>query len=304
MTRFLIHWYPFCSGGLCDRILGLASSICIADMLNMKLLIRWDHSDLSAGFTIKNSYDYYKNPVPFKHFIMTNTDSINYFQNENIIQDWGENNIMYWSNINLFSYLIQNQYTKDLVPVDYVKHISNAIHKIFSEIFKINPIVLKNLEEKHTYDIGIHIRTGDKQIYNKDNEIFYKDYITDIFKKIKLGFNDENKRIFISSDCLLTFEIANDFFETFEYNEGCVVHTSDDKKINDEGLHKVLLDLLVLSKKCESLYIGWNSNFSRIGSLFNTDRKIICYEYENDPNMVKEFPKDILCNYFSKGKYT
>ena len=57
MTKYLVHWNCACSGGLCDRILGIASNLCIANALNRKLLIRWDHTDISNGFTINHEYD-------------------------------------------------------------------------------------------------------------------------------------------------------------------------------------------------------------------------------------------------------
>ena len=40
MKKYIIHWFPFCSGGICDRILGLALSICIANVLDRDILIR------------------------------------------------------------------------------------------------------------------------------------------------------------------------------------------------------------------------------------------------------------------------
>ena len=196
--------------------------------------------------------------------------------------------------------MLQNIHVKHLISENYVQNFSRAIHKIINEIFMLNPIVIQQVETKPEYNVGIHIRTGDKQIYNKDNEEFYRDYITNIFKSI----HPQTTSIFISSDCLLVFEIAKEYFDNLDYNKGCVIHTSETDKINEEGLNKVLLDLLMLSQKCKSLYIGWNSNFSRIGALFNTNRRITCYEYDNIPGNIKEFSTDILFSYFSKGKYT
>lgn len=301
MTKYLIHWFPFCSGGLCDRILGLSSSICIANILGMKILIRWDHCDLSCGFTINDEYNWYKNPVHFRHVNLNNHESIEYFKNTDLIKEWGNDNIMIWSNINLFNYLLQNKYLKNHISSDYIEKFSFTIKNILNNIFIINPKVLESIS---LYDIGIHIRTGDKQIYNKENEEFYRDYITDIFKKVKKDITETDKKIFISSDCLLSFEIAKDFFDDFNYHKGCIIHTSEENRINEEGLHKVLIDLLTLSNCKTKLYIGWNSNFSRIASLYNINRDFICYEYENDPNIIKNCTIQTLFEYFSWGKYT
>lgn len=300
MTKYLIHWFPFCSGGLCDRILGLASSLCIADILNMQVLIKWDHCDLSSGFTINDDYNWYKNQVHFRYINLNNHESIDYFKNIDLINEWGNDNIMLWSNINLFNYLLQNKNFKD-INIDHIEKLSLAIKNILNNIFIINTQVLDKILK---YDIGIHIRTGDKQIYNKENEEFYRHYITDIFKKVKNDIIDKDKKLFISSDCLLSFEIAKDFFKDFNYYKGCIIHTSEENKINEEGLHKVLIDLLTLSNCTSKLYIGWNSNFSRIASLYNTNRDFICYEFENNPNIFKPCTKQTLFEYFSWGKYT
>jgi hypothetical protein len=297
--RYLIHWYPFCSGGLCDRILGLASTICIADMLKMQVLIRWDHSDLSSGFKINDKYDWYKNQVNFRHLNMTNIDSIEYFKKVNIVEDWNKDNIMYWSSVNLYNYCLENPFLKYLVHKNYIQKFSEAIRLILNEIFIINPKILENVEEN--YEIGLHIRTGDKQIYNKENEEFYRNYITNILNIVNTKLN-KNDKIFISTDCLLTFEIAKENNLNVIYNKGCIIHTSEE--INEEGLHKVLKDLLELCKCNKKLFLGWNSNFSRISALYNINREFICYEYENEEGNIKEISKEKLFSYFSTGKYT
>lgn len=301
MSRYLIHWFPFCSGGLCDRILGLASSICIANMLNMKILIKWDHCDLSSGFKLNEKYNWYNNQVSHRFINLTNIDSIAYFKHRDIIKEWGSDNIMIWSNLNLYNYILQNKHFSHNTQTDFVENLRDSIKLILNEIFIINKQVLDNIK---VYDIGIHIRTGDKQIYQKENEEFYREYITNILKNIKNMYKDTIKTLFISSDCLLSYKIAKEYFEDAVYNEGCIIHTSEEDKINEEGLNKVLLDLLTLCNCKEKLYIGWNSNFSRISSLYNLDRKFICYEYENIPNNIKECTKETLFSYFSKGKYT
>ena len=299
MKKYIIHWFPFCSGGICDRILGLASSICIANVLDRDILIRWDHGDLSDGFNINQLYDWYQLKIPFKHVNLNNLESIEYFKTKDIIQEWGDDNIMIWSNINLFNYTRENEYIKHLFPLNYLESFQQAIEKIFQDIFIINPEIITKIP---VYDIGIHIRTGDKQIYDKQHEEFYKDYITNILKNIKGDIRDMTKTIFISSDCLLTFKIAKDFFKDFKYHEGIVVHTSSEEKGDKDGIYKVFLDLLTLCKCKSHLYVGWNSNFSRIASLYNPNRKFICYEYENIPNQTKECSSEVLFSYFSWGK--
>lgn len=297
MTRYLIHWFPFCSGGLCDRILGLASSLCIADVLGMKVLIKWDHSDLSSGFTIKDEYNYYKNPVSYRHINMTNIESIDYFKHIDIVKDWKDDNVLYWSNINLFCYMIENTHMSRFIFDDYIGHFSFNIRKILHDIFIIHVSILQSVPQ---YKSGIHIRTGDRQIYDKNQEESYREYITNIFKTVR----EVEEIEFISSDCILACEISKDYFKNIKWNEGRVVHTSNENKIDDEGVHKVLRDLLTLCRCSERLHIGWHSNFSRIAALYNLNRKIITYEYENNLGVINECYIEALFSYFSSGKYT
>ena len=296
MEKYLIHWFPFCSGGLCDRILGMSGNVCIAKLLNRKLLLRWDNADLKPNVLIPPEYNFYTYNPPFRHINMHNIESMDYFKNTDIIRDWGDDNIMIWSNINLYNYILQNPHFVEVDKQHRVQNFSDAIREVLSKYLQLNSKLFTSYKK---YDVGIHIRTGDKQIYNKENEEFYRDYITDIFKKIKV---EPDQTVFISSDCLLTFKIASDFFDKFDYNEGEIVHTANE--ITDDGVYKVLLDLLTLCNCTSTLYLGWNSNFSRIAALYDINRKFICYEYQNDPGVVKEISPDVLFEYHSYGKYT
>lgn len=295
---YFIHWFPFCSGGLCDRILGLASSVCIARLTGRKLLIKWDHAELSNAFKIKPEYNWYENSVKYKYVNISNFQALDYFQKVNFQKEWGNQNIMMWSNVNTFNSCITNQHIKHLLPVDYIRAYSEAIQFIFNEIFVIEPEVLSKVNH---YDIGLHIRTGDDQISDKQCQEKYRGYIMNIFEKVK---NIKEEKIFITTDCDLVYEIARDYLPKFHYNKGEVIHTSNEDGVkNRDATQKVLVDFLTLCKCSKGLYLGWNSNFSRIASLYNIDRKFICYEYENDQNVVKDFGLDLLFEYFSWGKY-
>ena len=49
----------------------------------------------------------------------------------------------------------------------------------------------------------------------------------------------ERERVFFLLDLK-----TEDFFENINYNEGCIIHTSEEDKINQGVLNKVLLDLI------------------------------------------------------------
>jgi len=292
--KSLIHWFPFCSGGLCDRILGIAGNLCIANTLNRKLVLKWDNVPLTPTISINPEFDYYTENKHYDHVNLNNFESMDYFKTKDIKKEWGTKNIMIWSNINLYYYLSINPHFKE---VDYIKKFSDAIKYTLNTIFRIDENVFKNLK---IYDIGIHIRTSDKQLYIKEKEELYRPYITNVFDKIKKVNQCDGKSVFISSDCLLTFDIAKTYFKNFHYNEGEVVHTAHENKNTSSGVYKVCLDLLTLANVKDTLYIGWNSNFSRIAALYNDTRKTICYEYNND---VREMSNEVLFSYHSTGKY-
>ena len=308
MKKYLIHWFPFCSGGLCDRILGLSASICIAKILDRQILIKWDHTDVSDGFTINPQYNYYTYNVSHVYINLTNFECLEYFKKTDIVKEWKDNNIMIWSNVNTYSSLIENPYFDNLKN-NYIDNFSNAIKEVLFNIFQINNTVINSLKNLDTYEIGIHIRNGDKQFKDITNELFYKDYIINTFSNIKKYIVDNNiktsKPIFITSDCNIVYDLAKNYFDNFTFNEGPIIHSNSDSnsKLDKNGIHKVLLDLLTLCNCKDMLFIGWYSNYSRISSLYNPYRKIICYEYENDNNRIQDFPLDRLFGYFSYGKY-
>lgn len=300
MDKYIIHWFPNCSGGLCDRILGLASTLCIAKLLNRRVLIKWDHCDLTSGFTINDEHNWYKNKVGYRYLHLNNLEGVDYFRSANIIEDWGNDNVLFWTNVNLYNYSCENTHLLSLHKGDHIQLFSDAIRLIFSTVFAINKTVLDSIEK---HKIGIHIRTGDKQIYNKDNEEFYRDYIVNIFTKVRESVTEDDP-VFVSSDCLLSYKIAKQYFKHVTSIDGSIIHTSEEDRITEEGLNKVLIDLLTLCNCTDKLYTGWHSNFSRIASLYNPHREFISYEYENDPSVVKECSPDVLFSFFSRGKYT
>ena len=304
MIKYLIHWNTTCSGGLCDRILGMASNLCIAKILNRKFLVKWDNTDTSNGFTINNKYDYYNYNLSYRQFNLNNFEMKDYFKDINIVEDWRDDNILLWSNINLYYYLLENKYFRSYKMEDYIKNFSDAIKEVLFEVFDIKDDLLDEIKNLPVYDIGIHIRNGDKQFKDIKNEILYSDYIKNILNNIKKHIKD-NANIFISSDCNITYTLATKYFANFNYNKGVIIHTNSEtnSKLEKEGLYKVFLDLITLCNCTDTLYIGWNSNFSRIASLYNPSRKIICFEYENKQDEIKEITNDILFSYFSWGKY-
>jgi hypothetical protein len=297
---FLIWWVTSCSGGLCDRILGLVTTHCISKCTKRKFLIKWDHEDLKIYnkiFSINPLYNYYNFNVPFINLLHDNNYQKFYFKTKDIEKEWGGTNICTWSNQNLFQY---TKYYNSTIFLD-------SLQTLFQELLIINKNIQVNIPENC---VGIHLRTHDNQIYNKDKREAQLPYIRN---KLKMCYDEivKNKNIntiFIASDCDLSFEETKKMFEP-DYNviqnDGVIIHTCEltthKKDIdNTEGLNLVFKDLFSLSK-CKTLYIAWNSNYSRIGALLNTDREIYCYEHPTSPEKITKCTKNDLCEYFSTG---
>lgn len=306
MKNILIHWFPDCSGGLCDRILGMTGNLCISRQLNMKMYIKWDIDNLGDNLKINDNYDYYKlinfTNIEYKSITLNNFELMNYIQYTNIVNEWKDKNILIWSNVNLYKNFIKNKLiTIPLyIKLNYIKDFSVCLKIILHNYLSINPYILLNIP---IYDVGIHIRTGDKHFYDKNKEYENIDYINNIYNKI-INFNPDilNKSIFISSDCEIAYNIAIKYFKNVYYNNGDIIHTAIKNNMNqNNGIYKVLKDLFTLCN-CKNLYIGWNSNFSRIASLYDINRDIICYEYENT-NDIKYISFENLFEYHSYGKY-
>lgn len=285
----LIWWAPLCSGGLCDRLLGMVTTYCISKELGRRFLIKIDDFDMPNIAPINPKYDYRCNNCPYYSYIADNKEQQIFFQS-NKVDDWKNfENVLTWSNQNLFYYFCMNR-----PEINYRERLIEGFSKVFTEIYHLIPIEVPLGIEEY---VGIHIRTVDKQITDSNAKKENIPYIMQILLKCKEHINKNTDKIFISSDCDLAYDLAKEIFPDYKikYNEGEIVHSGSVR--DGEGLKKVFQDLLSLSK-CKKLYIGWNSNFSRVSVLLNPDREFYVYEHPTCKNIVK---CDIIeiANYFS-----
>ncbi len=272
--KYLIWYTPFCAGGLGDRLLGLTTSLCIATELNRTFLVQIDELFSSPNLELNPEYTYTGN-ITITNYFLDNNHEQQRKMSDKIYDMWG-NCVFMWSNQNLFQYMnVKN----------YLEKMGQAFSKLFTEIFKIKingNDVSKTLSKK--YANGIHIRTVD----NPKGTESERNYIEKVLDRIgKL-----DGPVFICGDNPLIFDIASKMLE-MEKNDGEIVHTASEKNYS-----LALLDLLTLSQ-CENVYMGWNSNFSRVSALLNPSRKFYLYEgpFENvrEPANVEN-----IANYFSQ----
>jgi len=302
--KTLIWWVPFCAGGLGDRLLGMISAYCISKDIGRDFLIKWDQNELSDVIPINPKYDYYKHRVPYTEIIKNNIESMNYFNTENIEESWASHpHVLIWSNLNLYQY-----YCNRHPEILYQERFLEAISEIFTEFWITNQEVLANIPIGIEDAIGIHVRTHDNQFETKNTVNRKKQipYIKDILSPCRnhIQTNSTTKKIFIASACILTHVLARTIFGR-EYEivtgNGTIIHSRKEQElINKERIIRVVVDLLSLSK-CNSLYLGWNTNFSRFGALINPKRQFYTYEHPKHPNEIYDCGLTTWMNYHSQG---
>jgi hypothetical protein len=286
--KTLIWWAPSCSGGLCDRLLGMVTTYCIAKELGRRFLIKIDDFDMPSIVPINPEYDYRCNNCPYYNYIPHNFEQQQFFQNPRSVEAWQNiENVLTWSNQNLFYYFCLNR-----PEIDYRKRLLEGFAIVFTDILHLIPIDIPQVEDC----IGIHIRTVDKQIGNCEQMIEQVPYIINVLEKCRDVIPSEQK-IFITSDCELAYDLAKKIFTNCKvlYNPGRIVHSGTVRE--GEGMIKVFQDLITLSR-CKKVFMGWDTNFSRVSALLNPERDFYVYEYPEKNEVVK---CDIIeiANYFS-----
>lgn len=304
----LVFWIPFCGGGLCDRIMGICSTKVFAKIFNHNYLIFWDHNDLSSSIKIKQDLIYKKNHVMLE-FMLTGTDNFikMYLETKDIVNDFQKKNGLLWANYNVLNHIKKNPYFTQRYDTTFFNEMfMNEVRNVFSDVFVVDEKIINSIDKNYYSNcLGIHIRTHDKNIYSDKLSEFTKKELEYKFRECKKFIRNNSKKykkIFVCGDTKFIPDIAKEIFQDTDieviYNEGNVIHTGyDQEKINDLGLQKVIKDLLCLGY-CQDLIISYNTNFSRIGSLLNPNRKFYCLDKEFEEISVTE-----LCEYTSESRF-
>jgi hypothetical protein len=300
-AQTLTWWVPFCAGGLCDRLLGLSSTYCLAEELNRHFLIKWDLTDVSSVLTINPEHNFYTYNVPAEGDLKMNLDYMSYFRQVEIEKTWAEKPHIYiWANLNIFFYFCQSR------PwIEYKKKFLLACSTVFAKFLLPIPEVELEIPPNLQQAIGIHIRTHDNQfaLENVENRKKQIPYIKDILLRCKKSIdeNGEGQTVFIASDCELAIPLARIEFGpeyTILGTSGPIIH-SGTETVDKTGLIRVVADLFSLAR-CKLLYLGWHTNFSRFAALLNAERKFYTYEHPEKKREIAVVSIEELMNYFSQ----
>jgi len=266
MGKILIWWAPFCAGGLCDRILGMVTTYCIAVELGRDFLIDIGNFD-TENFPVNPKYRIDHTKINCVEITGMNIDQQTYFENGGTNSWETIDTVVIWSNQNLFYHFCVNR-----PEINYLEKLKNGFSKVIGDFF-LPKIPMKIQTQEY---VGIHVRTTDTPSEE------YTPYIRKVLLACRGKIREKNwKNIFVSGDCEIVHREALKIFdeENIRFNSGKIIHTAK----TFSGEIRVLTDLLSLSN-CSTLFLGWNSNFSRIPVLLNPDREFYVYEkgYNSD----------------------
>jgi len=301
LEKTLIWDAPWLAGGIGDRLLGLVGLFCIAKRLKRDFLVRWSTKDLSSVIPISDKYNWYKNQVPYIEIPLNNLEAPIYFAEKDTMS-WPYPHVMLWSNQNLYLPFCQRY---NIPREEYRKDMLDTFSSLFFEVFHPIPQIYSNIPPYLENAVGIHIRTHDDQFESEGSKMKQVPYIGDILTRCKEHIDKEgvSKTVFLASDCPLSEVLARKIFVGYTVltTKGSILHCGSEQELKKDGLVRVFSDLFSLSK-CRVLYLGWNTNYSRVGYLLgNSDRKAYTFEHPDHKGQIYDCPLDTWLDYFSIG---
>ena len=277
-----------CFGGYGDRILGLISCYKAAEYLGLNFKINWTLDNLENYFDFNNK-NIPENKIR-KLLLFDKTQSI-VLKLNNYFHKFRKYNFKISSNRNWIGYFIKDKQimTKETIDI-YKKFYTNILIPKNNLKLKLNEIP-NNL-------IGLQLRCGDKWMCGSShciisNEIKVVEILEnvkkDIIKSLKLkDLSELETKIFITSDYINIKELSKKIFGEKLLYIGDKPKHLDKNEMKDDDYIKLYLDHLILSFKCNILYISNKSNFGRTASLINNTNKI------KDIESLKELKKENL----------
>ena len=268
----------------------------------MNFFIQWNEPPLLEGIlSISPAYSHRRRMHPIQLRLLDKKDHelMAYFENEDTEKvEWRNLTVVMSSTQNLYQHFC---YKKP--EYKYRANLLSAICTSFTNIFRLESNFTGLISDVRKIP-GLHIRTrapaGDQAAQRRSIP-----YITDILVSVRhyMALMNQGNRLFIASDTPLAYSIAKRIFGdeyTIIYNTGPLPKLPGPQIIGrhiDKNAQLAMLDLLFLTR-CKTLYIAWNSDFSRLAALLSPNRDFYCYEYPRcAPDMYK-VPLDELLSYY------
>ena len=297
------------SGGLGDRLLGIASALSLCDVLECGLVIKWDDSNLSDYFNLGEK-NFYSDP-----FMIENYSSFRKYSNhdvfdlgrvfstsdENIFSDCDF--LVFDTNQNIWQFLFDNKnYNLSDNYEDYTKKLYG---RIFSEVLVPNDFLENSVIDRigdGSNFIGVQIRMGDVLMSSRIDfnwppqmDHFPLSKNPDSVVKLlgEILEKEYHKHIFLTSDFNLDIEriLSKDQLSKIKYPNRSPMHI---QRSNDKSkISETFIDFLCLSR-CSDIYITYESNFGRIPSIMSPSKKINTIEKKNVGNICSFADFDLL----------
>ena len=267
-----ITWVPTPHRGICGNMFGLISMFCIAQDLKITFYANWNLENHTNMFKLNDSLTP-KNVAKPDYIKFSDQEAMVFFENEDIEDEWKHKHIIIQNTQNLYQHFCYKR-----PQHDYKNNLLFALTNCFKYLFMIPSEVITRITHVRTA-IGIHVNVNSPTVEN----------ITDVLLSCKKHIETQkhNNKIFICSKHYLTFSLAKSIFGT----EFTLI-------FNDNNIsNNILLDLIHLTR-CKTLYISWNSNFSRLGAIINPYRDIYSYNHPDySPDMYKCVLDELLSYY-------
>jgi hypothetical protein len=276
----MIFIYYSCSGGLCDRIFGLATVWCLAKHYKTQFYIRENKPILSSIFNIKQD-----------------VFNIPHFRNIRYCSDVGQiKNAIGSPVIEVIGYikhhiLYKEKMVNDIPIGDVIKVMTDELFTLKNQNFEY----LKNMFHQGNY-LGVHIRSFN--IADDEPPIISQECIDRFIAAIN---SLDYQNVFICSDnqTVITY-IASKCTKKIIHLDGNICHVDKTKNISSAEYDKVGLELFLLGECKEAIISPW-SGFSRLGVL----RTKIPFYVVNHNDM--HYSYGWLCSNpegFKKGEYS
>lgn len=278
--------------GLGDRIVGIVTAIVIANKMQRKFAIMWNHPLVGGILEVPPEYDYHQirpkikigaNIVALNHIDVVNR-TIGRFAPSNLRTIFKDGvNVEFICNINLCQDLFSSK-------EEYIREMVSVYQELYIKYLVPHPLLQAKLDkflgnfkgegEEKVISIGIQLRFGDKHLgFSRYVGIRFQD--TDkLMKNLKdtvdnIASERENKgkkiKLYVTSDYPGLRSHINRWFPSNEFD--CLYqpeHTSHLAKMNNDSkaIEKIIFDNIVLTTM-DYLIISNHSNFGRIAAIMN-----------------------------------
>lgn len=281
MNKFgRITWEAKKDMSICGRIFGATTTSCIAKDLGIYFDIAWECPPfLQDVLGIVRPCGGGKHD-PYYNFRLNKTDEelMEFFEDVDNTKRLLTQHITISTEHNMYQHFCFNR------KYNYKHNLLQTFIRVFHNMFRVKESVLIGLPKNLGRYVGIHIPIG------KEDEKKYIPYIRETLEMCNESImaRNEGAEIFLSSNSDMVFEIAK-----MEYSHWMIMHNTS----RENECKRVIQDVICISR-CKSVYMCWNSSFSRLGCVLAPFRRFYCYNHPSYFHGMREVEIDEIVSYY------